>query len=115
MGSEPENRTSGRGLKQSQSFGLRLRNVLGLLYAITFSCSWLVGLYIKARRPMQPMPNLGLIYPISWTFGCPTCSAWYVTRLEYILAGPQMFLVEIAIGISCFATGYFASTRKISN
>ena len=114
MGSEPENRTSGRGLRQSQSFN-RLRNVLGFLYAITFSCSWLVGMYIKGHRPMHPMPNLGLIYPISWTYGCATCSAWYVTRLEYVLAGPQMFFAEVGIGLSFIAAGFLANGSKNSN
>lgn len=111
MGSESENRASGRGLRQPQSFELRLRNALGFLWVITFSCSWLVGMYIKARRPMNPMPNLGLIYPISWTYGCANCPAWYVTRLEYVLACPQMFFAEFAIGISFF----LANARKNSN
>jgi hypothetical protein len=64
---------------------------------------------------MHPMPNLGLIYPISWTYNCATCAAWYVTRLEYVLAGPQMVLVEFAIGFSFIATRFFANARKNSN
>jgi hypothetical protein len=114
MGSEPENRTNGRGLRQFQSFN-HLRNVLGFLYVITFSCSGFVGMYIKGHRPMHPMPNLGLIYPISWTYNCATCAAWYVTRLEYVLAGPHMFLVEVAIGIAFIAMALLANARKNSN
>ena len=111
MGSEPENRTSGRGLKQSQSFKLRLRTALGFLWVITVSCSWLVGMYVKAWRPMHPMPNLGLIYPISWSYGC---APWYVTRLEYMLAGPPMFFAVLAIGISFVAVALVAY-RETSN
>ena len=114
MGSEPENRTSGRGLKQSQSSN-RLRNVLGFLWVITFSCSGSVGMYAKAWRPMHPIPSLGLTYPLSWTYGCASCPAWYVTRLEYVLAGPAMFFAELGIGLSFIAAGFLANGSKNSN
>jgi hypothetical protein len=72
-------------------------------------------MYIKAWRPMHPMPNLGLIYPISWTFNCPTCSAWYVTRLEYVLAGPATDLAEFGIALSFIAAAFLANGSKDSN
>ena len=93
----------------------RLRNALWFLYVITFSCSWLVGMYIKARRPMHPMPNLGLIYPISWTYNCATCAAWYVTKLEYVLAGPATFFAELGIGLGLIADGFLTGGSKNSN
>ena len=61
IGNEPEDRASGSSLKQSQSYKLGLRNVVEMLWLMAFSCSWLVGMYIKARRPMHLMPSLGLI------------------------------------------------------
>lgn len=94
---------------------LSLRNALWFLYVITFSCSWLVGMYIKARRPMRPMPNLGLIYPISWTYNCATCAAWYVTKLECVLAGPATFFAELGIGLGLIADGFFTGGSKNSN
>ena len=115
MGSELEKRTSGRGLKRSQSFKLSLRNALVFLWVTTFSCSWLVGMYVKARRPMHPIPSLGLTYPLSWSYGSAPCPAWYVTRLEYVIAGPAMFFAELGIGLSLIAAGFLANGSKNSN
>jgi len=71
-----------------------------------------VGMYVKAWRPMHPMPNLGLIYPISWSYGC---APWYVTRLEYMLAGPPMFFAELGIGLSLISGGFLANGSRNSN
>jgi hypothetical protein len=111
MVSEPENSS---GLKQPQSFKLRLKNALGVLWTITFSTSWFVGMYVKAYRPMHPIPSLGLTYPLSWTYGCAACAAYYVTRLEYVLAGPAAQLVWIGTGIS-FAAASIVANRETSN
>jgi len=72
-------------------------------------------MYVKAQRPMHPVPSLGLVYPLSWIVGCPTCSAWYVTRLEYWIASPQMFFAELGIGLGLIATGFLTSNPKNSN
>jgi hypothetical protein len=109
MGSEPENRTSDTGLSQPKSFKVRLGNALGFLWAITFSCSWWVGMYAKTRRPTHPMPNFGLIYPIPYG-----CGSLYVTRLEYVLACPAAFFVDFGIGIS-FVVFSILAYRKSSN
>ena len=71
-------------------------------------------MYAKAWRPMHPIPSLGLIYPLSWTYGCASCAAWYVTRLEYVLAGPASQFAEIGIGLS-FAAVAIVANRGTSN
>jgi hypothetical protein len=90
-----------------QSSKLSLRNILGFLYFITFGVTWSVGMFVKARRPMHPMPNLGLIYPISWSSGCP---CYYGTRLESVLAGTWMFWLVMCIGLSFVA--FTSLTRR---
>ena len=72
-------------------------------------------MYAKARRPMHPIPSLGLIYPLSWTYNCPSCAAWYVTRLEYVIAGPSMFFAELGILLGLIGVGFLANGPKNSN
>jgi hypothetical protein len=72
-------------------------------------------MYAKARRPMHPIPSLGLTYPLSWTYGCAHCAAWYVTRLEYVLAGPPMLFAEFGIFLGFIGAGFFANSSKNSN
>lgn len=91
----------------------RLWNLLAFVWAATFFCTWLVGMYVKARRPMHPVPNLGLIYPLSWSTG--SCPAYYVTRFEYVMAGGPMLFAEMGIGLALFADGFLAKRSKNSN
>jgi hypothetical protein len=72
-------------------------------------------MYVKARRPMHPIPSLGLTYPLSWTYNCASCGAWYVTRLEYVIAGPAMFFAELGILLILIADGFLANGSKNSN
>jgi len=72
-------------------------------------------MYVKVRRPMHPVPSLGLIYPLSWTIGCASCSAWYVTRFEYVVAGVPMMFAEIGIFLTLIADGFLANGSKNSN
>jgi hypothetical protein len=105
-----------QSLKQPESLKAPLKNkshlesTLGFLYFLTFGVLWSVGMYVKLRRPMHPMPNLGLIYPISWGSGCP---CYYGTRLESVLEGtwgvcliPAIFLILV---VNRFLTrGFFS-------
>lgn len=110
MKSEPESRGNGRGLRR-----LRFKSALWFLFATAFSCTWLVGMYVKARRPMHPVPSLGLIYPLSWTIGCASCAAYYVTRFEYWVAGVPMFFAEMGILLVLIADGFLANGSNNSN
>jgi hypothetical protein len=71
-------------------------------------------MYVKARRPMHPVPSLGLIYPLSWVIGCATCSH-YVTRFEYWVAGVPAMFAEMGIFLALIGVGGVFNGPKNSN
>ena len=74
-------------------------NCLGVLWVTIFSLFWLVSMYLGPRRPTKPDPVLGMIYPVP--YGRLTT---YVTKFEYVLAGPPMWCAVAIVGIALVTT-----------
>ncbi len=75
-----------------------VRICVGSLWVTTFT--WLTSAwsYLGWHRPTQPLVKLGMVYPLEYR-----SITVYVTKVEYMLAGPPMQYAVAAIGVTFMA------------
>ena len=85
-------------------------NCVGILWASTFTLNCVAWSYLAKYRSTVPQPNLGRVYPLPYRR-----LTLYVTKFEYILAGPPMWYVTGVVGVSFVVVGmlYARSIIKI--
>jgi hypothetical protein len=82
-------------------------NCAGILWAATFTLCWISNYYLATYRSIVPQPNLGRVYPLAYRR-----LTLYVTKIEYILAGPPMWCVVGVAGVIFVVVGMLY-TRSI--
>jgi hypothetical protein len=61
---------------------------VAIFLAVAFTTCWISWSYLARNRPTLPDPALGRIYPLPYRR-----LTVYVTKFEYTLAGPPMWIV----------------------
>ena len=75
-------------------------NCAGILWPATFTLCWIANYYLATYRSIVPQPNLGRVYPLPYRR-----LTLYVTKIEYILAGPPMWCVAGVAGVTFVVVG----------
>jgi len=72
-----------------------VRICVGTLWVTTLPWLALAWSYLGWHRPTQPLAKLGMVYPLEYR-----SITVYVTKFEYMLAGPPMQYAVAAIGVT---------------